>query len=140
MLTFIRKHKLLSFIVVIAVIYVIQFFLFPNYFPQYYPRSNEAWSVLFIPLIILVIVGNVIFDISIGVWTIVDVIYGIMLCIYHGRGLYGIGMEGITLDGNYPTYSFELAAITILIFVLFLFTFQFIIRILCLIIKKETKS
>lgn len=137
---FVHKNKLFSLLIIIVIIYVIQFFLFPNCFTQYYPVSNEAIFILIIPLIILSIVGNVISDVNIRIWAIVDAIYGVMLGIYNGMGFYGIGMRGVSLDGMSPIYSLELAVITILIIVLALLIFQLLIRILRLAIIKVKKS
>lgn len=128
-----RKQKILFLIISMAVIYAVQFLLLPNVLPQYYPISNEAWSILIVPLVVFTVVMNILTDVNIGVWIIVDILYGIMIGIYNGRGFYGIGLSGISLDGLSPSYSFESALITILIIILILFVFQLLMRCLRLI-------
>lgn len=140
MLELIRKHKLLSLIITNIVIYVIQFILLPNCFPQYYPISNESTFIFIVPLVFLSVAGNVITNVKIKIWALVDVLYGVMLCIYNGMGFYGIGMRGVSLDGMSPIYSQELAVITILMIVLTLFAFQSLICVFRLLFLKAKKK
>ena len=121
MLSIVRKHKMPVLILSIVVIYALQFLVFPKCLPQYYPVSNEAWSILIIPLIVFSVLTNTLIDVNIGRWAIVDIIYCVMVLVYNGMGFYGIGKRGLSIDGMAPSYSFELAVITILIITLVLF-------------------
>lgn len=44
-----------------------------------------------------------------------DILYIVLLFIYHGKGLYGIGMRGMNLDGMQSFYERKSAPIGILI-------------------------
>lgn len=140
MLSIVRKHKMPVLILSIVVIYALQFLVFPKCLPQYYPVSNEAWSILIIPLILFSVLMNTLIDVSIGRWAIVDIIYCVMVVIYNGMGFYGIGKRGLSIDGMSPSYSFELAVITILIIALVLFSFQTLVRIIRLVFLKIKNS
>ena len=140
MLKFFRKHKILVLLITVAIIYALQFFLTPFCFPQYYPCSNEATLIFIIPLVLFCVVGNIVSDVNIKMWVIADTLYGIMLCIYNGRGFYGIGLYGVSLDGMYPVYSTQLAVITALILFIVLLAIQMLIRILRLAIFKVKKN
>ena len=97
---------------------------------MYYPVSNEAWAILIIPLVVFSVVMSIRFDVSIRISIIVDILYGTMICIYNGRGLYGIGMRGVSLAGMSPGYSLELALMTSIIIIAALFVFQLLMRVL----------
>lgn len=135
-LNLVRKQKILFLIISVAVVYAVQFLLLPNFLPQYYPVSNEAWLIFIVPLVVFSVVMNILIDVNIGIWIIVDILYGIMMGVYNGRGFYGIGMRGVSLDGMSPSYSLELALITILIIILTLFAFQLLMCVLRVIFLK----
>lgn len=137
MMVYMSKHKCVSMLILIVLTYLVQFVWFPRCFPKYYPRSNEAWALFFVPLIVLAVIGSVVVRANVKTWLIADVLYWIMLLIYHGKGHYGIGLRGITLDGLQPKYSWELAMITISIIVVLLVGFQLLIGKLCSIIFKR---
>ena len=140
MLSIVRKHKMPVLILSIVVIYALQFLVFPKCLPQYYPVSNEAWSILIIPLIVFSVLTNTLIDVNIGRWAIVDIIYCVMVLVYNGMGFYGIGKRGLSIDGMAPSYSFELAVITILIITLVLFFFQMLVRAIRLVYLKIKNS
>lgn len=140
MLSIVRKHKMPVLILSIVVIYALQFLVFPKCLPQYYPVSNEAWSILIIPLIVFSVLTNTLIDVNIGRWAIVDIIYCVMVLVYNGMGFYGIGKRGLSIDGMAPSYSFELAVITILIITLVLFFFQMLVRAIRLVYLKINNS
>ncbi len=122
------KYKLIVLLLGMVMIYALQFVVLPLCFPQFYPVSNEAWSILIIPLCAFAVVMNSLADISIGKWAVVDSAYCLMVMLYNGTGLYGIGKRGLALDGMTPIYSFRLALITILTIGLLLFACQMLIR------------
>lgn len=97
--------KVLLMLLLELAVYVLQFFVAPWVFPQYYPRSNEAAVILVLPVVAIAII-EVFFCLSKGKrWICSVVFYSLLLSIYDGYGLYGIGLSGILLDGAYPTYS-----------------------------------
>ena len=140
MLSAVRKHKLLVLMLGMAVIYALQFLALPLCFPQFYPVSNEAWSILIIPLVAFSAAMNILVDANIGNWAMADSIYCLLAVLYNGNGFYGIGKRGIALDGMTPLYSFGLAAITILIITFVLFAFQMLIRGIRIIFLKARKQ
>ena len=139
MLSIAHKHKMHVLILSIVVIYALQFLVFPKCLPQYYPVSNEARSILIIPLIVFSVLTNTLIDVNIGRWAIVDIIYCVMVLVYNGMGFYGIGKRGLSIDGMAPSYSFELAVITILIITLVLFFFQMLVQTIRLVYLKIKK-
>lgn len=140
MLNIVRKHKMPVLILSVVVIYALQFLVFPKFLSQYYPVSNEAWFILIIPLIVFSVLTNTLIDVNIGRWAIVDIIYCVMILIYNGKGFYGIGKRGLSIDGMSPSNSFELAVITILMITLVLFFFQMLVRAIRLVYLKIKNS
>lgn len=134
-----QKHKMPLLIVSVAVVYALQFLVFPKCLPQYYPVSNEAWFIFIIPLFAFSVLMNILIDVNIVRWAVVDIIYCVMIVAYNGTGLYGIGSRGISIDGMTPIYSFELALITILIVATGLFVFQVSVRVIRILLIKAKK-
>ncbi len=132
MLSLVRRYKIFFLIINISVIYVLQFLVFPKCLPQYYPVSNEAWAIFIIPLLVFSVLANALIDVNVIRWILVDIIYCIMVIIYNGSGLYGIGKRGVAIDGMVSFYSFELAVITIFLITLGVFVFQVLIRMVLL--------
>jgi hypothetical protein len=98
----------------VTLIYGVQFLALPACFDQFYPQSNEATAVLLVPLLVMTVIGVLCFDVRIKTWLVSDALYGVLMCAYHGRGLYGIGLRGVMLDGMHPIYSFPMAIMMIL--------------------------
>lgn len=140
MLSAVRKHKLLVLIIGMAVIYALQFLVLPQCFPRYYPVSNEAWSVLIIPLVVFSVAMNILTDANAGNWAMADGVYCLLAILYNGTGYYGIGKRGIALDGMTPIYSFGLAVITVLVITFVLLAFQMLICGIRVIFLKARKK
>lgn len=136
MLINIRKQKIPFLIIGIIIIYVLQFLVFPKCLSHYYPISNEAWLIFIIPLLTFSMIINILIDVNIVSWAIVDTIYCIMVFTYNGAGLYGIGKRGLPIAGASPSYSLELALITILIITTALFLFQIVVRVIRILFLK----
>ena len=132
MLNFVRKYNLLSFSVIITIIYVFQFFLMPVCLPQFYPQAvGVKGDIIFYgPLIAFSILGNVIVDTKMFTWVIVDALYWALISIYNGMGYYGIGMFVAGIGTGPISYSSEWAAIIAGFIALVLLVFQASIRIL----------
>ncbi len=117
-------------------IYVVQFILFPTLIPIYYPRSTESTFIFVITVIIGSILGICFISGKIKFWLIPDFLYGLLILIYSGKGLYGFGLYGITLDGLQPKYDYLYALISVVILIVFLFIVQIIIVVLKNILHK----
>ncbi len=96
---------------VMFAVYLIQFVLMPLLFPNYYPRSNESVVILLATLLTGFILGVFLGSRKIKFWILPDILYGLMIMVYSGSGLYGIGLRGISLDGAQPYYD-SLFAVT----------------------------
>ncbi len=126
------KKQTLFPILGMVIIYALQFLVFPICFPKFYAVSNEASFLFIVPLIAFLVLTNVLIDVNIVRWAIADIIYCILIVIYNGQGLYGIGEKGVALDGNIPKYSFEVAVMSSVVITLAMFVFQTLI----LLVKK----
>ena len=126
------KKQLLFPVLGMVIIYVLQFLLFPILFPNFSSGTNEASALFIVPLVAFFVFVNVLSDVNIVRWAIADIIYCILIVIYNGQGLYGIGVKGIALDGNVPKYSFEDAVMSSIVIALAMFVFQTLV----LLVKK----
>ncbi len=115
-----------NFMIMLGV-YAVQFILFPILLPDYYPRSDKASFIFFAAFIIGFIFGICFVSGKIKHWLIPDFLYGLLIFICSGRGLYGIGLYGVTLDGLQPTYDRLFALVSVAISLPFLFIIQMII-------------
>ena len=133
------KKKALLLSGIFTVLYGVQFLLLPRCLPRYYPVSLEAGWLFILSLLAFSIIGTALGTGKLRTWLIPDALYGVLLWLYNGRGLYGIGLRGVNLDGMRPIYSKALADITILILLLLLVTFQSLLCGLVWIVKKLKK-
>ncbi|MEF2796803.1 MAG: hypothetical protein U0M95_02170, partial [Ruminococcus sp.] len=69
--------------------------------------DDVSGFVMIISTIIVVAAEMILVSEKIRYWLVSDVIYAILVYIYHGKGLYGIGMVGINLDGATSGYRRE---------------------------------
>ena len=90
-------------------LYGLLFLLLPRLCPRFYPQSNEASALLLIPLSLLSTAGVLLYELKLWHWMGSDLLLGLMLLLYDGKGLYGIGLRGVLLDGAVPRYSKALA-------------------------------
>ena len=118
------KKKILAASVGFVLLYCLQFLLLPYCFPRYYPVSLEAgWSFLLLPALFC-LAGTLFGKVSLKDWLIPDALYGVLMWLYNGQGLYGIGLRGVNLDDTNPIYSRELAGIITLILLAVLVAYQ----------------
>lgn len=121
---------------IFLIVYIIQFLVFPAVFPKYYPRSNEAVFIFLIPAVLASVLGICILKADVLSCIVADLVYCIAVCIYNGKGHYGVGLRGIFLDGAKPVYSFEYTLISVfIIFVLFVLFQLSVYGLFCLILK-----
>ncbi len=88
-----------------AVLYVIQFIFAPLLFPRFFPRSNEAYAIFAVTLLIVTAIGFWKINDKLLPWVCADIVYFVLILIYPGKGAYGIGMRGIDLDGVTASFS-----------------------------------
>ena len=93
-------------------LYLIQFIVIPMF---YLPSSNEGTFILILSTIIILIIAMLLISDKLRYYLLSDILYIVLLFIYHGKGLYGIGMRGMNLDGMQSFYERKSAPIGILI-------------------------
>lgn len=102
------RKNLLCVTLVQAVIYVLQYLLFPNLFSNLFPRSNEAFLLFAATLCLVSIIEYVLLNLKLSNIAVGIVVYFLLIAIYCPEGAYGIGLKGLTLDGMQATYSYDL--------------------------------
>lgn len=110
-----RRPPLQYFLLLFTMVflYALLFLILPSAFPRFYPQSNEASAFLLIFPLLLSSAGVLLYDLNLWHWASADALWGILLLLYDGKGLYGIGMRGVRLDGALPQYHRPLAALMI---------------------------
>ncbi len=121
---------------ILAMLYLFQFLILPYLLPQFYPTSNEATTILLLPLIIFSLIAPYYYDLKTIEWFLLDVFYAILIILYHGNGIYGLGMRGISLDGSSLQFSMQLLIISLCIITVILFMIQIIMKWLNRTIRK----
>lgn len=136
-----RRGLQFSLLLLIAVlIYGIQFMLLPELFPRYYPQSNEATALLLIPLLLFSTAGVLLFELKLWHWLGADLLLGLLLILYDGNGLYGIGLRGVFLDGTIPRYHKPLALAMIAGLLLLMLLLQSLSQLVKRLLKRKTVS
>ncbi|WP_455717898.1 hypothetical protein [Anaerosporobacter sp.] len=134
-----RNKKIILTVIAFVLTYLLQFVLFPAIATNYFPRSNEATVFYFGSFTLLIVVLEFWITSNIKLWGLGDIIYIVLVFIYHGKGLYGIGLKGITLDGAQPQYDFSYAALSIGIYVIYIIIIEVIVKVFSLVIRKLNK-
>ena len=98
-------------ICITVLIYLLQFVVFPFLLPDCYPNNNESTLIMFVTFFVGFILGFCLITKKIRYWILPDIFYCLMVLLYSGKGLYGVGMRGISLDGASPYYDFSFALI-----------------------------
>lgn len=124
------KNKKIMFTVIAFVLtYLLQFMIFPAIATNYFPRSNEATVFYFGSFTLLIIILELWIASNIKFWILGDIIYIALVFIYNGKGLYGIGLEGINLDEAQPQYNFEYIVISIAIFAIYIIIIEALVKV-----------
>jgi len=107
--------------------YILQFVVFPFFFDDFFPQSNE--STIFIAITSLIIfIGEMIFITdNLFILTIGNIVYAMLILLFSRNGAYGIGLRGITLDGNQSSFDMSVMLIDVLILLAVYFVLQIII-------------
>lgn len=109
-----RHIKFYLLLLSAAALYSLLFLLLPLLFPHWFPQSNEATAVLLILTILFSTAGVLLLELKLWHWLCTDLLLGLWMAVYDGKGLYGIGLRGVLLDGAMPRYNKTLALIMIL--------------------------
>ena len=108
--------------VVTVLLYICQFVIVPLCFPSCFPESTTANIVLIVPPLIIALVVTILLRVKLWMWALIDFLYFLLMSIYNGRGLYGVGFVNITVENKVTsTYSAETAMVDVFIGILFLF-------------------
>lgn len=104
------KRIFLVTLVITIGLYMFHFLLIPFLYKNFIVFKNlddVSGFVMIISTIIVVAAEMILVSEKIRYWLVSDVIYVILVYIYHEKGLYGIGMVGINLDGATSGYRRE---------------------------------
>ena len=86
-------------------VYVLQFVVMPVLVPKYFPQSNEAYLFFGITVVVASVLSVFILKLKIHHLLVADIVYILLIIIYSSNGAYGIGMNGINLDGLQAGFS-----------------------------------
>ena len=99
-------------------------------------QNPQSTTILLLPLIIFSLIAPCYYDLKSSEWFLLDVFYAILIILYHGNGIYGLGMRGISLDGSSLQFSMQFLIISLCIITVILFMIQIIMKWLNRIIRK----
>lgn len=95
------KKELIKSIFGILVLYLIQFLLLPLIINK---MGNEIWVAFFLSTILCSVIGIIFLSDKLYCWLISDIVYLILMFLYHPEGAYGIGMRGLDLGAEAQSY------------------------------------
>ena len=122
-----QKKKLLFTVITFIMLYILQFFLFPKIASRYFPLSNEVMVFLYGSLAIVIVLVELWMKINIKHWFIGDLVYLLLIFIYHGRGLYGIGLWGFFTQTQ---YYFSIAVASIIVIAIYIVIIEIMAKLL----------
>ena len=126
-----KSNKLIKILILMLIMYIIDFLIAPNVFKSQYPNDIGARTILYTSIIVSSIIGMIAISNNIVYYILGDILYYILIFIYHPRGVYGIGWDGI-----FPrVYNEEIIPFQIAIIIIFLLIVQIVISIVVKIIK-----
>lgn len=131
-----KNKKVIFTVIAFILTYLSQFIIFLNIAANYFPRSNEATVFFFGSFTLLIIILELWIASDIKIWLLGDIIYIALVFIYNGKGLYGIGLTGITLDDAQPQYDFEYVVISIAIFAIYVIIIEALVKVFSTIWRK----
>ena len=106
-------------------LYLIQFLLLPTFFRS---TDNETWFAFFLIMASYFIFAFIYLSDQLFYWLISDIIYIILIFLYHPAGVYGIGMRGLNLGVQAQAYYNRADAwFGIIILLLFVITIQILV-------------
>lgn len=90
-----KAKKLIQIIILLIVMYVIDFLIAPNIFKSQYPNDIGAVIIYYVSIIGSAAIGMIVISNNIFYWMLGDVFYCFLIFMYHPKGIYGIGLSGI---------------------------------------------
>ena len=126
-----KKHPLICVTLLMTFLYIFLFILIPLIQPFW----RDADNTFFPSLLIVFGVGMFFISDKLSNWFLSGLLYIIFVVIYHGNGLYGIGMVGINLDDAQSFYREDAVPLGIVILAIIIFLSQLLIWMIVKIIK-----
>lgn len=124
--------RIIRGVILMLLLYIVQFLLFPQIFPNYYRISNEATTLYWISFAFVVFVGAWSGLKSIIDWLPGNLWYLVCIGVYSANGAYNAQLD--------EHYKIKLILLTALIYMLELVVFQFIIIKLVNVVHKTFKK
>lgn len=90
-----KAKKLIQIIILLIVMYVVDFLIAPNIFKSQYPNDIGAVIIYYVSIIGSAAIGMIVISNNIFYWMVGDVFYCFLIFMYHPKGIYGIGLSGI---------------------------------------------
>lgn len=134
-----RNKKNLYMIIAFILLYILQFLILPLCTPRYFPISNEASGFYFGSFLVLLVFLEYLVSYNVKACILADLIYLALVTLFHGKGLYGIGFVGISLDGAQAQYDFQFAMISIAIFGIYILLMEIIVKMIFILFRKIFK-
>ena len=126
-----KSNKLIKILILMLIMYIIDFLIAPNVFKSQYPDDIGAGIIFYTSIIVSSIIGMIAISNNIVYYILGDILYYILILIYHPIGAYGIGMVGILPR----VYKKEAAPFHIAIIIISLLIVQIVMSIVVKIIK-----
>lgn len=123
-----KVKKMIQMIALFVITYVVQFIIVPRILPDYFPKSNEATGLFWGVMIAAVVIGICFVTDKAAYWMISDLLYFLLIWINPADGAYGIGMNGITLDGTQSFFKRDTLWISIIVLAVFILILEFSIK------------
>ncbi|MDO4413569.1 MAG: hypothetical protein Q4C20_00680 [Erysipelotrichaceae bacterium] len=90
-----RMQSMIRTAILMFILYVIQFLVFPRLFPNYYRVSNEATALYWLSFAVVVTVGVIKGSDHIIDWIPGNILYLICMKIYSAGGAYNVQLDGL---------------------------------------------
>ena len=90
-----RMQSMIRTAILMFILYVIQFLVFPRLFPNYYRVSNEATALYWLSFAVIVAVGVIKGSDHIIDWIPGNILYLICMKIYSAGGAYNVQLDGL---------------------------------------------
>lgn len=99
-----KNHTAPKIILIVLVMFILQFFAAPALFARYFPSSNEAGGIFLSTIILFSLLEMLLVSDKIPHWLLGDLLYFLLMMLFN-CGAYGIGWVGMPLDGIVPQYD-----------------------------------
>lgn len=84
----IKYRESIKICIFMVLLYLVQFCVFPNLFPIYYPRSNEAFVLYYVTLLTTAILCAAFISIKPVDYILGDIVYFFLATLYSANGAY----------------------------------------------------